>query len=379
MRQTLRLGRVAGIPVGLHWSVLVITLLLAQTLAMVLLPDSSPGRGPLVYWSVAAGAAVLFLASLLAHELSHALVARHYRLAVKRVTLWLLGGVAELDGDPPHPRADLFVALAGPLASAVSGAVFGAAAFATRSVHADRVLTGALSWLAEVNLLLAAFNLLPGAPLDGGRVLRAALWWRRGDRTAAARTAAQGGVVLGLVLLLAGAGQVLVTGNLGGLWLSLVGWFLMSAANAERADGGVRRALRDVPVLAVASREPVCGYGHQTVDVFVDSVARHHRHRTYPVVDLDGQVLGLVNLGRLAQLPASRRGELRLREAASRVPTLERNATVADAAAGLARTDARLLAVVDGGRLIGVVGRGDVARAYELAALGSTAEPARDL
>src|SRR5204862_6853234 len=125
--------------------------------------------------------------------------ARHSRPPVRRAARGRRGGVAELDGDPPHPRADLFVALAGPLASAVSGAVFGAAAFATRSVHADRVLTGALSWLAEVNLLLAAFNLLPGAPLDGGRVLRAALWWRRGDRPAAARTAAPGGVPLGLV------------------------------------------------------------------------------------------------------------------------------------------------------------------------------------
>src|SRR5262245_33280144 len=155
MRQTVQLGRIAGIPIGVHWSVLVIMLLLAQGLATVILPATAPGRQPGAYWATAIVAAVLFLASLLAHELSHALVALHYRMGVRRVTLWLLGGVAELGGAPPSPRADLLVALAGPLASLACAGVFTGAAFAANALALPPVVVAGFAWLAAVNVVLA--------------------------------------------------------------------------------------------------------------------------------------------------------------------------------------------------------------------------------
>src|SRR5512139_1938422 len=182
MRQTVRLGRFAGIPVGVHWSVFVIMLLLVQGLAVAILPAGAAGQAAVVYWGVAVVVAVLFLAALLAHELAHALVARHYGVRVRAITLWLLGGVAELDGEAPHARGDLLIALAGPLVSLASAGLFAAAAAFASAWGAGSLAVTALAWLAVVNAILGLFNLLPGAPLDGGRVLAATLWWVRGDR-----------------------------------------------------------------------------------------------------------------------------------------------------------------------------------------------------
>ncbi|HEU5109608.1 MAG TPA: site-2 protease family protein, partial [Micromonosporaceae bacterium] len=180
MRQTVRLGRVAGIPVGVHWSVLVVLVLLAQGLAAAVLPAAVPGRPGWQYWVVAAGTTVLFVASLLAHELAHALAALRCGVRVERVTLWLLGGVAELSGQPARPRQELGIAAVGPLTSLAAGGVF----FAATVMSAGRLpelAVVAVAWLAWINLVLALFNLLPAAPLDGGRVLRALLWQRWSD------------------------------------------------------------------------------------------------------------------------------------------------------------------------------------------------------
>jgi Zn-dependent protease len=221
--------------------------LLAQSLAIVVLPAAAPGRPRWVYWLVAVAAAALFLASLLAHEVAHALVARRYGMRVERVTLWLLGGVAELGGQPSSPRVDLRVAVVGPLTSVAAGGVFFAAVFAGAGLL-PRVCVAALSWLAWINVVLAVFNLLPAAPLDGGRVLRALLWRRWGDQARAQVAAAKAGRGLGAGLIWLGLLQILVTHNLGGIWLALVGWFLIAAANAERRASEQAARLRGLTV-----------------------------------------------------------------------------------------------------------------------------------
>jgi Zn-dependent protease/CBS domain-containing protein len=372
MRQTVRLGRILGFPVGVHWSALVIAVLLAQGVALNVLPATAPGRSGTAYWTAAAVASVLFLASLLAHEMSHAVVARHYRVGVKRVTLWLLGGVAELDGDAPHPRADLLIALAGPLTSVATGVLFLGAAVAANAVGLPSVAVASLGWLAAVNLLLAVFNLLPGAPLDGGRVLRAVLWWRRGNRAEAQRTASRWGTVLGMLLVVAGAAEILFTGNLGGLWLALVGWFLMSAANAERADAALQHVLRRATVRDAMRTNPGFGYANQTVDDFVDAVARHRPERAFPVIEFDGAPVGVVDLGQLARLPAAGRGERRLRDASvppGQAPVVSPDQPLAEAARRLNVPGPGLALVVADGRVVGVLGRDDLARAVRMARL----------
>src|SRR5262245_8591908 len=151
MRQTLKLGTISGVPVGMHWSVLLIMALLTQGLAMELLPSAAPGLPGLTYWLVALAMAAVFLAALLAHEAAHAVVARHYGMRVKAITLWLLGGVAQLEGEVPHARGDLFIALAGPATSLGTSVLFGLGAFAAGKGGASRVTVAALAWLAVVN------------------------------------------------------------------------------------------------------------------------------------------------------------------------------------------------------------------------------------
>jgi Zn-dependent protease/CBS domain-containing protein len=375
MRQSVRLGRFAGIPVGVHWSVFVIMLLLVQGLAMAILPAGARGYHPVLYWVVAVIVAALFLAALLAHELAHALVARHYGVRVRAITLWLLGGVSELDGQAPHARGDLLIALAGPLASLAGAGVFGAAAILASAWGAGPLAVAALMWLAVVNTILAGFNLLPGAPLDGGRVLAAALWWVRGDRAAARRTAGRVGMGLGWLLMALGFAEVLLAANLGGLWLVVLGWFLTSAARAETTDVTLRDTLAGVRVGDVMTTPAVCGYASQSVTDFVATVARHHPHRGFPVLDLDGRLVGLVTLTSLARVPAPSRDTVRLGQVMvpiNRITPLDPAAPLVDAAPTLLAGGHRLAPVLSHGHLHGVITTGDLTHAVELAALNTT-------
>jgi Zn-dependent protease len=368
MRQTLRLGRVAGIPVGVHWSVLVIMALLVQGLATAVLPASAPGQPAWTYWVMAVAAAVLFLLSLLAHELAHALVARRYGIRVQRVTLWLLGGVAELTDEAPHARADLFVAAAGPLTSVLAGAAFTGTAVVASVAGAPAVLTAALIWLALINGILAVFNLLPGAPLDGGRVLRAILWRLRGDRDRASLIAARAGHGLGLLLVIAGLAQVLFTGQLRGMWLALVGWFLISAATAEEAGARYRSLLGRVPVREIMNPYPLSGNPEQSVGDFTRTVASRAHHRVFPLRDWYGRPAGVVRLADVARVPPAARETTPLSEVATRpdlVPVVAASRPAAEIAPAVARGG--LVLVVEDDLLVGVVSEADMVRATELA------------
>lgn len=375
MRQTIKLGSVAGIPVGMHWSVLVIMVLLAQGLAMSLLPQAAPGMSTLTYWLVALGVTAVFLAGLLAHEAAHAVVAKHYGIGVKSITLWLLGGVAQLEGEAPHARSDLFIAVAGPLTSFGISILFGVGGFLAGIGDASPITIAALVWLAVVNLVLAVFNMLPGAPLDGGRVLRAALWWVRNDRLAAQRIASRAGMIMGFLMVAGGLLQVFLAANLSGLWLMLLGWFLIGAARAEDVEAQLRGRLAGLTVADVMSSPPVTAGESQTVGAFVETVARSHPHRTYPVLSLDGHVTGVVNLARLGRVPAAQRLSTRLADV--RVPlesvvTLRPGDELAEVATKVLASGPRMALVLDeSGGVAGILSVTDITKTLELAGLGA--------
>jgi Zn-dependent protease/CBS domain-containing protein len=374
MRQTIKLGHVAGIPIGMHWSVAVIMLLLAQGLAMSLLPAAAPNLSGLAYWLVALGVTAVFLAALLAHEAAHAIVARHYGVGVKSITLWLLGGVAQLEGEAPHARGDLLIAIAGPLTSFATSVLFGFGAFAAGRGGASDITVAALVWLAVVNMVLAVFNMLPGAPLDGGRVLRAALWWIRGDRLAAQKVASRAGVIMGGLMIAGGIFQVVFTANLSGIWLMLLGWFLVAAARAENVEAQLRSRLAGIAVADVMSTPVITAGESQTVASFVDSVARDHPHRTYPVLSLDGRLTGLITLGRLSRIPEAQRSSVRLagiKSLLESVVTLRPADQLADVATRVMGSGWRTAVVVEDDRVVGVVSVTDIRKAMELARLGA--------
>ncbi len=371
MRESIRLGRVAGVAVGLHWSVLVIFLLVAQGLAVQVLPQTVEGESTAAYWVTALGVAVLFFGSLLAHELAHALVARRFGIEVERITLWMLGGVAQLAGEPPTARADLLVAGVGPAVSLLAAGTSAALAWGTDLLGGPALLVAGLAWLAGINILLAAFNLLPGAPLDGGRILRALLWRRSGDHDRAVLGASRAGRVLGMLLVVAGALELVATNQFfGGMWLMLIGWFLAAAATAEgeaSRRGTLVGGLRVVDLLR-GPVEPLTTYA--TVERALER-AVEERVDLYPVVDFEGRFAGVVTGADLARVPPGRREEHRVAELTVALTPQQHATPDEPASAVLTRTGgAAPIAVLDGERLVGLVTPADLEWALRRASLG---------
>ena len=222
MNPSFTLGRIAGVPIGIHWSWLLIFSLIVWSLAAVVFPEMNPGLGDGAYATMAVVAVVLFFSSLLAHELGHATQASREGMEIAGITLWLFGGVAQFRGMFPSAGAEFRIAIAGPIVSLVIGAV--ALGFALL-VSLPSAVDGVAFWIGYINLFLLAFNMIPALPLDGGRVLRSALWAREHDYLRATRTAAAIGQGFGQLMIALGVFAVLVGGAFGGIWLAFIGWF----------------------------------------------------------------------------------------------------------------------------------------------------------
>jgi Zn-dependent protease len=233
MKQSIHIGRMAGIPIGANWSVIVIVALITWVLAAGVLPDLAPDQSWAAYAGVAVVAAVLFFVSLVTHEVAHSVVARRYGVEVKRITLWMFGGVSELEAELSSPTGELRMAAAGPATSFGLGVGFFAASVAAGTLSLPDLVVAALWWLGFINVGLGVFNLLPAYPMDGGRVLRAALWTRSGDRIRATRTAARVSQWLAYGLMGLGVLLAMSGGLVEGMWLAFIGWYLGGASRAE--------------------------------------------------------------------------------------------------------------------------------------------------
>jgi Zn-dependent protease len=366
VRSTIPLGRIAGVRVGMHWSVLVIVAVIAWGLATGFFPQNYPASSGAARAAAALAAALLFLLSLLAHETAHAVVALRNRVGVEGITLWLFGGVSRLQGMAETAGADFRIAAAGPLTSLVLAAVFGAATAGADRVLGNTLMVGLLAWLSITNLALAVFNSLPAAPLDGGRLLRAFLWRLRGDRDRATRTAARAGKALGYLMVAAGLLEALYGGGLGGLWLVMLGWFLTGAATAEERETQIRSRLAGVRVGEVMTRHPETAPAWLTLDTFMESSETARRHSSFPLVDERGDLAGLVTLRRLRTAPRARWASTRLRDVAcpmTDVATAAESELLTDVLPRLTScADGRALVTSDG-RLTGIVSPSDIARA----------------
>jgi len=362
---SLRFGRIAGIPVGASWSALLIAGLIAWSLAGSLLPAQAPGLTTAAYWLAGLAGAGLFLGSLLAHEVGHALVARRAGLRVRGITLWLLGGVALLEDEPATPRDELRVALVGPAVSLALAAVFGLAAAAASVVGLPAAIVAVAAWLAVVNAILAVFNLIPAAPLDGGRVLRGLLWRRHGSRVRAAVTATQAGVWVGAGLVAYGLLGAFTGWGIGTLWTALVGWFLMSAARQERDWAVARSGLEGLRAGQVMTPAPAAAPAWFTVDAFLRNYVEPWQAAALPLRSFDGHPAGVVTAAALAAVPPDRRHIVRAGDVAIGVDALvllHPDQPVTDLPARLA-AGRTVAAVVAGGQLLGLITPADLARA----------------
>ncbi len=344
-----RIGRLAGIPIHLHWSTLVIVGLVTAGLASAALPTVAPDAGTGLLVVAGLVGAVGLLASIVAHELAHALMARRLGIPVTHIDLWVLGGIAHLSREARTAGQEAAVAVVGPLTSIVIGLLAGAGALVL-----DGLPGAVLGYLGFINLLLAGFNLLPGAPLDGGRLLRAGLWARSGDPQRAGVQAATAGRWLGAGV--AAFGFVELINGRPGLTLIVIGWFMMQSALAEGLVHRVQLGLRGRSAGSLAEA-PVVLPEWSTVAWAVEQPGIGRGGGIVAVRDGDGALVGYVTSPQLRAIPAPERAEVVLRELAVPLGTLpvvgadER----ADGLLDRLRQVSSAVAVRDGGRLVGFV------------------------
>jgi Zn-dependent protease/CBS domain-containing protein len=298
--------RVRGIPIGVHWTWLLVFAIVVWSLGTVLFPATYPGLDGATYLAMAVAAALLFFGSVLAHELGHALRALDEGQQIEGITLWLFGGVARLRGSPHSPGTELRVAAAGPAVSVALAALFGGAALAGDRLDWPAAVQGVVDYLGRINLILLAFNLVPALPLDGGRILRAWLWRRQASFVAATRSAARAGRAFGIVLVTVGLLELFTGAGLGGVWLVFLGWFLIQAAQDEATMALQRQVLGGRRVRDLMTPDPVAVPPDLSVAELIELAARARRFSTYPVVE-DGRLVGVVPL-RAAATAAARGG-----------------------------------------------------------------------
>jgi Zn-dependent protease/CBS domain-containing protein len=360
----LTLGRIAGVEVRINWSWLVILALIVWSLAVGVFPSQNPGLSRGVHLAMAIAAALLFFASLLLHELGHAWQARREGMEIDGITLWLFGGVSRFKTRFTTAGAEFRIAIAGPLVSLVLGVVFVLIALAGLPSAVD----GVAAWLGYINLSLLVFNLIPALPLDGGRVLRAALWQARGDLGWATRIATDIGRGFGYLFIALGIAMFIFQGSFSGAWLAFIGWFLLQAATAEARYIATQAALDGLRVRDLMVRSPVTVDGGLTVGQFVDEVARSRRFTSYPVVDGE-RPIGLLAFRSVTALPRSEWDTRRVREAMiplDEVPLLSEETSAVDALAALSPPTANRGLVVENGRLVGLLSITDLTRALEV-------------
>ena len=360
MSPSIRLGKIFGIEVGFNWSLIFVVAYIAWTLESQL-PSLAPGHSLASYWITAITGAILFYASLLAHELSHALVARRLGVKVAGITLWLFGGVSRLEGEPGTARAEALIAGVGPLTSFAVAAL----SFAVANLTTNDLAGVLFSYLFFANAALGIFNLVPAFPLDGGRLLSSILWWRSGTRQQGVHNAVRVGRVFAYLMIAAGVPLALLGQVFSGLWLAFIGWFLLSAGAQEEAGSTVRTNLRSVPVSAAMSSPVVTLPDWVTVGQFLESVAPNHSFTTYPVHEPSGKLTGVVRLRDLVRVPTNERDQKHLIDVAlpiTAVPTTNPREEIVPLMQRLGPgLDQRVL-VFDNGQLVGILSPADVAR-----------------
>ena len=365
MNGNLTLGRLGGVQIRIHWSWLVVFALIVWSLAETVFPSQNPELSDSVHLAMAVAAALLFFASVLLHELGHAWQARRDGLEIDGITLWLFGGVAQFKGAFPNPGAEFRIAVAGPLVTVVLSGGFALLALAGLPSAVD----GVAAWLGYINLTLLVFNLIPALPLDGGRVLRSALWRTRGDLGWATRVAADVGRGFGYLFIALGVLMFIVEGSFSGAWLAFIGWFLLQAATAEARYVATEQALAGLHVRDLMVRNPVVVDPDITVGRFMDEVASSRRFTTYPVVDRGGRPIGLLAFSSVAAVPRSEWDTLRVRDtmiALDQVPLLAESTSAVEALADLSsRPGQNRGLVVNNGDLDGLLSITDLARALE--------------
>lgn len=377
MGGTIRLLTIRSIPINIHVSWLMVYGLITWTLAVGYFPRAIPNLPPVAYWANGLLAALLLFVSVLLHELAHSLVAMAHGLSVRGITLHVFGGVSHLDDEPPSPRAEFLIAVVGPITS------FGIAAV-LRGIDATGVLRpewahAVVAYLVFVNIALGLFNLIPGFPLDGGRLLRAVLWKWKGSLGRATYIASRVGMAFAFALMALGVFQTLGGALVGGVWLILIGMFLHGAADASSSQMALRHALARLPVRDIMTREVITVPIDATVEQLSDAFWSHHV-TSFPVVD-HGRVAGIATVQQVHEVPRAERTQRRVSDLMRPLTdelVVGPDDSVFDAFAKATRNRLGRLAVLDGSRLVGYLSLKDISHVLALSGLAEGARSARE-
>jgi len=364
MPASIRLGRVGGIPIALHYSWFIIATLITLSLEAHF-RSTEPDWGMPIIWMTSVMTALLFFVSLLAHELAHAIVAQARGLPVRSITLFALGGVAQIEKDASTAKTEFLVAIVGPFTSLVIGfACIGIAWSMGWSVGdgAGGLIAAVLGWLGSINVALALFNLIPGYPLDGGRVLRALIWWKTGDADRSTQAAAKVGQAVAFAFIAVGIVRYFGGAGIGGLWIAFIGWFLLQAARESYVQVGLAHAFKGVRVADVMTRDCPTVEGWMNVQNFVEHELLRTGRRCFMVVD-KGVIAGLVTPHEVKQVERAQWPFKTLDDIMRPLQDLQSvtpETPLSSALESMSRHDLNQLPVVSNDHLEGVLSRADV-------------------
>ena len=356
MSASFRLGHIGGLEIGIHYSWPFALVFITWSLADGFFPANYRGWTTATYWTTGALAALLLFASVLVHELAHSFVARARGLPVQGITLFIFGGVSNLQAEPRKARDEFAIAIVGPLASLLLGGLF--AGLWVLLSGQGRPLEATLFYLALGNVLLGIFNLVPGFPLDGGRVLRSVVWGVTGSARKATNIATIVGQVVGYLLIGLGVLQALYVDVLSGLWVALIGWFLSTAASSSRRQVPMEQAVHDLPVRAVMDAAPQWIVPHVTVDALVSDHFLRRGVRACPVVE-GGRLVGIVSLTDVKETAQERWPLVTVGDIMTRDPLVQvsPDADLSEALRLLGERSLNQVLVTQDGRLVGLVSR----------------------
>jgi Zn-dependent protease/CBS domain-containing protein len=366
MKAQIKLGRIFGIKIGLHYSWLIIALLIAFSLAGHF-GAAHPDWGRGVIWGMAIVTALLFFAAIVAHELSHAMVARRRGLPVRSITLFALGGVAQLEKDAEDATTEFLVSIVGPIASAAIGFVCLMLAWLlgwTMTAGPTTPLMEMLVWLGYINIGLAIFNMLPGFPMDGGRVLRAIVWWHTGSAQRATRIASVTGQGIALAFIIFGIFRFFGGAGFSGLWMAFIGWFLLNAAKAAYTQQELTERLRGVRVGDVMARDCTVVDGNSNLHTFVHDYLLPTGRRCFLVAE-QGEVTGLVTANEVKGIAKERWPYTTVFDVMlplERLKTVTPETPVSEALEIIGRDNINQLPALTNGRLEGMISRDQILR-----------------
>lgn len=364
MHSQIKLGRIAGISIGLHYSWFLIVALIVFSLVDHF-QRVAPHWSNSVVWSLAAVTGLLFFATLLLHELAHSVVAQARGIRVRAITLFALGGMSQIESDASDAASEFWIAVAGPLTSLILGLgfLFGArAAGWLPGTEPPTPAVAVLLWLGYINISLAAFNMIPGYPLDGGRVLRAIVWWITKDRDRSTRVAARIGQVVAFILILFGLMRFFQGANFGGLWLAFIGWFLLDASGSTYVHHGLMEELRGRRVAELMDSDCPTVDGHFTLQDFVDRYLLRSEHHCFIVLQ-NNTPAGLITLTEVKKVARNRWSQTSVQSIMrplGEFHPLTPETPAARAVEMMTREDQ--LPIVSNGRLLGVLSRGQLLR-----------------